>query len=469
MTETEGNKGGDDPVNTLLTEEEKELKDKEEELKKLKKEENEAKKRVAEITKPAPQAKSPKIRQEEVAMESPQELFRKVMLDSGFKQGLEATTKVFFSGDADDPSWLDTVLQLANVPAKNRKLIITSWYGKTPEDLGITVEPSIKSKDKAKDTLVNVNEKKSDEIDISKMAADELKDYINQEKTEAAMEMIAAKRAEARARREEIEDRRNQKNNPQQATVMMRQVQRPVIVNGAPVQNKDGTILYETIQEPVPSGSGGGTDLTGIAAIIAAITPRNNQSSGDSEIVKALQVVTSRIDNIQSQSEVQRKDDENKRLQEKLEREKEESKKDREKQEADFKDRLDRMEKERIRDLTELKERFQETIKHKDELDAVIGGVQQSHKKEMDEIKKRLEHAQTSIERTVVSKGTETVDKMTEKVGDIAESVIKPMVGVMKDHYATVIDQQRKTLGLPELKSTVPSVSDEELRKFAEG
>ena len=76
-----------------------------------------------------------------------------------------------------------------------------------------------------------------------------------------------------------------------------------------------------------------------------------------------------------------------------------------------------------------------------------IAGVDTfEYKKEMDDIKKKLEHAQTSIERTVVAKGTETADKVLDKVGDMAKNVVEPIASVMKDHYATVIDSQRKAM-----------------------
>ncbi len=447
----------EDPVGALLTEEEK-LAQREEEIKQQK---EKIKSSVKNEQKETKRAKT-----EEVAMETPQDRFRKILQDNGYKVGLESITEMFFRGDTNSPEWLDYILNLGHIPAKNRELIVSTYYGKTIEELGIKIEStSVSSKNKSDKTDDKSSSKeKTDELDFSKLADDELKEMMRAEKARTALAQMAAIRAESEAR---VQKTQNQNQAPSSSTVMMRQVQRPVIVNGAPVTNKDGTILYETIQEPIPNSQGGGSDLTGIAAIIAAISPKNNNSSGESsEIAKAIAAMNTKIEEIQKNNEVQRKDEEIKRLNERIERKEEENKKELERKEESFKERLDRLEAERIRDLGDMKERFAEAIAHRKELDEFAGQLSSQHKKEMDEVKKRLEHAQTNIERTIVSKGTETADKVAQKVGDIAESVIKPMAEVMKDHYSTIIDQQRQQMGLPLSRDSIPKVSEDELSRF---
>lgn len=459
----------DDVIGQLLSEEEKaDLKRKEDEVEQLKKEEKEAKAKLAKMKPPASSSSAKEtLKSEEVAFETPQDRFRKIMKDQGYRHGVENTTDFFFRGDTNSPEWLEYTLKLGNIPPKNRELIISTYYGKSIEELGVKIEVTSNKGAAAK---LEEKPKASEETDIGKMADDEIKDMIKNEKYMTSLAQIRAMRDEADDRRNRIQ-KAQQPQPPAQTTTAMRQIQRPLMLpSGDIAKNKDGSTVYETLLEPIPSSgaSGGSSDLV-TALVLKMLDTKNQPSTESSETVKALQAMSAKVDTIQSQNEIQRKEDEIKRITEKAEKEREEAKKDRERQEEGFKERLDRMEKERIRDLQELKERFQETIKHKEELDNVIGGVQQTHKKEMDEIKKRLEHAQTSIERTVVAKGTETADKMTTKVGDIAESIIKPMAEVMKDHYTTVIDQQRKALGLPELKTTIPKVNDRELEDFAKG
>ena len=413
-----------------------------------------------------------KEKSEEVAMETPQDRFRKIINDSGYKTGVENLTSYFFSGNTDSPDWLDYTLKIANIPAKNREIILSLYYGKTIEDLGIKIDSlSIKSKDEKKIESDKAAATKDDSFDLSKIADDDLKEYIKNEKTETAMEMMKARKEKAIADREEAEERRNNRKNPQATSVMMRQIQRPVIVNGAPLLNKEGAMVYETIQEPVPNGqNNSGDNMTGIAAIIAALMPRvNPQGSGDSDVAKAITAMNAKIESIQKNTELQAKEDEIKRLNERIDREKVESKRDLEKEKESMKERLDKIEADRLRDLTSLKERFNESIQHKKELDDVIGQISGAHKKEIDGLKQKLEHTQTNIERTIVSKGTETLDGVTKQVGNIAKEVITPMAEVMKDHYRTIIDQTRIAGGLPPLKDSLPKVSESELELFARG
>ncbi len=454
----------DNPLDELLNEEEK-----------LAKREEEIKSQKEKIKPPKVEQKPEPKKQktEEVAMETPQDRFRKILNDGGFKVGIENLTSLFFRGDTDSPEWLDYTLKLGNIPAKNREVLISTYYGKPIEELGIKIEAlSVKSKEeKKKDEEKAAASKDSSELDVSKMADDELRDYLKQQKTETALDMIEARREEARQKKEEAEERRKRKNEPQTTTSMMRQIQRPVIVNGVPVTNKDGTILYETIQEPVPTSQGnGGDNLTGVAAILAAVMPKvSSQSSGDSDVAKAITAMNQKIESIQKSTELQAKEDEIKRLNERLDREKEESKKDLEREKKSMNEKLDKIEENRLRDLQDLKERFSESLQHKKELDDVVGAISQQHKKEIDGLKQKVEHATSSIERTLVAKVTETGSDVTKKVGDIAQSVIEPMADVMKDHYRTVIDQTRITAGLPPLKDSIAKVSEGELEAFVRG
>lgn len=457
----------DDPLNKLLSEEEQ-LELREAEIKKKKEQIKPSKSSASEVKEPKKQN-----RYEEAAMETPQDRFRKIVQDSGFKTGVENLTSFFFRGDTDSPEWLDYTLKMGNIPAKNREIIISTYYGKTIEDLGIKIETiSLKSKtpEEKKAELDKAIVLQSSDTDLDKLINDETKSQISALKIEAAIEVINARKAKARAEQEDIEERRKQRNNPPATTVMMRQIQRPVIVNGAPLLSKEGAIIYETVNEPVPTGQNSGDNMAGLAAILAAVMPRiNPSSSGDSDTAKAIAAMNQQIEGIRKSTELQAKEDEIKRLNDRLDREKEDAKKDLQREKDSMKEKLDKIEENRLRDLQDLKERFKESIEHKRELDDIVGQISGAHKKEIDGLKQKLEHTSTNLEKIIVSKSTETLDSMTKKVGNIAEDVIKPMAEVMKDHYRTVIDQTRINTGLPPLKDSIPKVGEEDLAAFVQG
>lgn len=454
----------DNPINKLLSEEEQ-LEMKELELKKKKDQTKVPKSDPKEIK------EIKKQKTEETAMETPQDRFRKIINDSGFKTGIENLTSFFFRGDTDSPEWLDYTLKVANIPPKNREIILSNYYGKTISELGIKIEElSNKSKDEKKTETEKAAANLSGDADLDKLINDDAKSQITALKMDAAIEVINARKAKAKAEQEEIEERRRQRNIPQSTTMMMRQIQRPVIVNGSPLLNKEGTIIYETVQEPVPTGQSGGDNMTGLAAILAAIMPKiNTPSSGDSEVAKAIAAMNQQIEGIRKSTELQSKEDEIKRLNDRLDKEKEDAKKDLQREKEAMKEKLDKIEENRLRDLQDLKERFKESIEHKKELDDVVGQISSAHKKELDGLKQKLEHTSTNLEKIIVSRSTETLDGVTKKVGDIAEEVVKPMAEVMRDHYRTVIDQTRATTGLPPLKDSIPKVGEEDLESFVRG
>lgn len=402
-----------------------------------------------------------KVKTESIASETPQDRFRRIVKDQGYHTGVENMTSVFYEGDTDNPAWLDDVLKLSHIPAKNREMIITAYYGKPIKELGITVEPGFAGFGKKVDDAKKIEDaKKDDEIDFAKMSNDELKQSIQSEKSMLAL-------AQMRKLRKELDAENKPKENIQQ--YQMRQVMRPIMKDGLVIRDKEGVILTETVVEPVIPGQQN-SDIMNMLAMKALNPPpvqETKQTGADPVILEYIKKLDQKIETMESSRQIQAKEDEIKRMAEKLERKEEEFKKDTERKEKEFAERLDKMNEERIRDLNELKERFTETIQHKKELDDIIGQVTGSHKKEIDALKQKLEHTSTNIEKTIVSKSTDTVDKLTSKFGDIAESVVKPMAEVMKDHYKTVIDTTRINAGLPSLRDTVPIVNEDELEKFA--
>lgn len=421
-------------------------------------------KEAKEAAKKQPQVpEKEKKKSENIASETPQDRFRRIVRDQGYNIGIENMTSVFFEGNTDLPAWLDDVLKLSHIPAKNREMIITAYYGKPLKELGITVEPAFQSrKDEEKKAEDARKLSGDDDIDLLRISQDELKETIKNEKTLLAV-------AQMKKMRKELEHDDRPKENQQ---YQMRQVIRPMIRDGKMVYNKDGTVMTETIVEPVALGQqgGGSNEIMNMLAIRALQPPEpSKQPASDPALLEYIKKLDSKIEKMDADRQIQVKEEEIKRLNDKLDRKEEEAKKELERKEREFADKLKDLNDERVRDLTELKERFQESMQHKKELDDILGQVSSQHKKEIDGLKQKLEHTQTNIERTIVSKGTETVGEMTKKIGSIAEDVVKPMAEVMKDHYKTVIDQTRVNTGLPPLKDSIPKVAEDELEQFAKG
>jgi len=422
-------------------------------------------KEVKEAAKKQPQVpEKEKKKSENIASETPQDRFRRIVKDQGYNIGVDNMTSVFFEGNTDSPLWLDDVLKLSHIPAKNREMIITAYYGKTIKELGINIESGFINKKEEEKKAEDAKKATSDESgmdELLKMSQDEMKESIKNEKTLLAI-------AQMKKMRKELEHDDKPKENQQQ--YQMKQVIRPLIKDGKMIYNKDGAVVTETVIEPVALGQqgGGNNDIMQMLAIRALQPPEApKQVAGDPALLEYIKKLDSKIEKMDSDRQIQAKEEEIKRLNDKIDRKEEENKKELDRKEKDFTDKLKDLNDERVRDLTELKERFKESMEHKKELDDIVGQITSGHKKEIDGLKQKLEHTQTNIERTIVAKSTDTVDKLTGKVGDIAESVIKPMAEVMKDHYKTVIDQTRVNAGLPTLRDTVPRVSEDELERFA--
>lgn len=406
-----------------------------------------------------------KKKNENIASETPQDRFRRIVRDQGYHVGIENMTAVFFEGNTDSPAWLDDVLKLSHIPSKSREMILTAYYGKTIKELGIVVELGFGSKANEEKKVEEAKKAAGeDEFDVLKLSQDEMRETIKNEKTLLSIAQLKKMRKQL-----EHDDTDKKSDTQQQQQYQMRQVIRPVIRDGKMIYGKDGVVVTETVVEPVALGQQGGTNDLVNMLIMKSLAPQEAQktTTSDPALLEYIKKLDSKIEGMETARQIQAKEEEIKRMNDKLERKEEEYKKDAERKEKDYNDRLDKMNAERIRDLTELKERFAETIQHKKELDDVVGQISSQHKKEIDGFKQKLEHTQTNIERTVVSKGTETIDKMTQKVGDIAEDVIKPLANVMQDHYKTMIDQTRVNAGLPSLRDTIPKVNESELEKFA--
>lgn len=401
----------------------------------------------------------------------PQDRFKKTLVDLGFSKGSNTITDVFFQGDIDSPAYLDSVLKVSGIPARNRSMILTSWYGKTPEELGIKIEPTNISS--TTQVVANLEQKKIedqkvlDEFDPSKLAAADLRDMMNREKTAAAMAQITATRLEAEERANAVKLRSNPPPAPV-AQQVYRQIRKPIFnKEGGLVLDTAGQPIFETISEPVFQGeshNSGGIDMVSMLGLIKSMGNDNKNQDNP-----AITTLMTEIKNQNANRALDEKNNEIKRLIDKMEAAEREHKSEKDRIEDKLQEKLDRVLADNAKNLESLKERFMESIQHQKDIDQIAGSLSERHKKEMDEIKKQLTNSQSSIEKTIIAKATDTSNDVVRSITDITKSVVEPMAGVMKDHYSTMIDQSRAANGLPPLNKTIQDVSEEELKNFIEG
>ncbi len=293
-----------------------------------------------------------------------------------------------------------------------------------------------------------------------------MRDLLKQEKTEAALAQIRAIRAESDERAKII----NMRNNPPVAPVpapVYRQVRKPVFnKEGEIILDASGQPLFETISEPVFPGQPSNNGQLDIVSMLGLFKSMGNDNKNQSN--PSIDALMTELRTQNANRALEEKNSEIKRLQDKMDAAEQDHKREKERVEEKLQDKLDRITADNAKNLESLKERFLESIQHQKDIDSIAGSLSERHKKEMDEIKKQLQHSQSSIEKTIVAKAAETSSNVVDKMTDMAKSVVEPMSGVLRDHYATVIDQQRKTAGLPSLANSIPTVSEDDLKKFVE-
>lgn len=116
----------------------------------------------------------------------PREAFLEILGQMGLKRGVEIITDVFFTGNIDDPAWLDSTLILANVNKKQREMLITRYYGASPHDLGVILGDNSNATKKIQDDTIDSND-----FDASKMLKEQYKTAQNMQMIKHLQQMNA--------------------------------------------------------------------------------------------------------------------------------------------------------------------------------------------------------------------------------------------------------------------------------------
>ncbi|MCK5386779.1 MAG: hypothetical protein KAJ39_06315 [Gammaproteobacteria bacterium] len=377
----------------------------------------------------------------------PRDAFIKILKDSGLSKGIEIITDVFMGGEIDEPEWLDKALLLGSVPMRTRELIITRYYGISPEEMGMNLLPQTKAAAKARDA------KKEKDGDEKKLGFDDIK------QTQA---QILKSRLEAASMRKMVEDLDRMEAGPHKddKPVHKSVVERPLIHDGEIVM-KDGVPVLERI---VTEGTDvmhqqGGSDMSTMLAFM--------KMSKDNEkpVVADLNAKPSWAVELENSIKVNKADEEKNRIADELKREKEkreesdrEHRKEIEKVKESHAKELEKLSSEITYKVDSIKDAFRSELEHRKDMDAIQGALGT----EIHNLKEEMSRSQRDIKDTVVSELTKTGSKIVEKTTSGFDAVVQPMAEVARDMYKAQIDVMRGQTGIAPI-DTVPETTESEL------
>lgn len=372
-------------------------------------------------------------------MSTPQERFMLMLRDMGIRKGRETVTNLFFGGDIDDPLWLDNALKSNGISVANRGMIISAYYGETLDDLGIVLSPDKKNKKKQSGQQDDDEESDDEMKEIEKMRRDMWAD----KKRKLALLQLES----------EMKKAGNELGATGAGDNAMKTIRRPVFVDGQPVIDDKGSIVMESVTEPVVSSSN-----SGMESVMTVLLTNLINNKGDDGKVESI------VNEMKAENERARHDNELQRKEDKIEQTEQRHIDEMKRTQDDFKRELQHERENNLRSLEQLNNKFDSELRHRDDLDNIVGGLQAANKKKQEELEKRLNSMGSDIKSTIVSKGTEIADNVTSKTGDLISEVVTPMAKMMGDQYKTQIDMYRQQVGL----DPTPQATDEDLVKFIE-
>lgn len=383
----------------------------------------------------------------------PDEQFRQVLADAGLKRGVKAISESFFNGDIDDPTWLHYILMEAGIGKKHRNLILMSYYGQPPAELGIKDDIS-----KSPHYKQSLNGKRDDDENDESINFDkELR------KAEIAnLESVKRELAMKKMKKESLHldnELENIVNKDKQVEVpKTRVVHRPLFDDEGNVRKDDGgRVIAERVVEPIPDGGSVNDPFTMMTTMMQML---NNQSSKettyDPEIAEMKHMISDLV--------IQQKEASHKSELDRLRTEREAA--DRmyadnlKRSDDEARDRMDREHAEHMRQLDDMKRMFDDKLEQRDQMGQLMGAYEQK----LDAMKELMREHQSTVKDTVVNQVTKTADKMTSQVGNVLENAVEPLSEMMKQQYQTNLELFRHQHGLS--GSVIPTTSEDELTEY---
>lgn len=377
----------------------------------------------------------------------PKEEFVSILKSMGIKRGVQVVADVFFSGDVNNPKHLDETLVLGGISLPQRRLIISRYYGQSPEQLGIELFSTKSGINPAPIT-------KDEQIDMNVTAAQMMKQRL----------MAAQNRAMIK----ELE--KLDKTEPE-IKQKKRVVERPLISKEGEVIMKDGIPVIERVitEGDYPQTDNSITTMLMLMKMMenkkesSAVNP-NEKPSWAIELENTIKVNKSEEEKRRLEDELKReiekREEKEEELKKEITREKEQSRRDLEKLKGEHEREIDRQKQEIDYRLSSLKDSFDNEIKHRDTIDS----IRDAYGEKFDDLKKEIDLTKKDIKSAVASEMTKTGSKMIDRMSQTADGVIQPMAEVVKEMYGTQIDMMRKQANLP--GRGIPDSSEEELKKL---
>ncbi|MCZ7404259.1 MAG: hypothetical protein O8C67_04920 [Candidatus Methanoperedens sp.] len=414
---------------------------------------NEKEKFDEESTEPEETKKSSKKKPKEIKDDEefenldPKEEFLAILKSMGIKRGVQVLADVFFSGDVNNPQHLDGTLVLGGVSLPQRRLIISRYFGQSPEQLGVELFTSAKS-------LNAVPIVKDEQQDMNVTAAQMMKQRL----------MAAQNRAMIK----ELE--KLDKTEPE-VKPKKRVTERPLISRDGEVVMKDGIPVIERIitEGDYPQPDNSMANMLVLMKMMeskkeVAVANPNEKPSWAIELENTIKVNKAEEEKRRLEDELKReiekREERETELKKDIEKEKEQSRRDIERLKEDHEREIDRQKQEIDYRLSSLKDSFDSEIKHRDTIDS----IRDAYGERFDELKKDLDLTKKDIKSAVASEMTKTGSKMLDRMSQTADGVIQPMAEVVKEMYGTQIDMMRKQANLP--SRGVPDTNEEELKKL---
>lgn len=377
----------------------------------------------------------------------PKEEFLAILKSMGIKRGVQVLADVFFSGDVNNPQHLDGTLVLGGVSLPQRRLIISRYFGQSPEQLGVELFTSSKS-------LNAVPVVKDEQQDMNVTAAQMMKQRL----------MAAQNRAMIK----ELE--KLDKTEPE-VKQKKKVIERPLISRDGEFVMKDGVPVVERVimEGDYPQTDNSMTTMLMMMKMMeskkeAPVVNPNEKPSWAIELENTIKVNKAEEEKRRLEDELKReiekREDREAELKKELEREKEVSRKELEKLKDEHEREIDKQKQEIDYRLNTLKDSFDSEIKHRDTIDS----IRDAYGERFDELKKEIDLTKKDIKSAVASEMTKTGSKMLDRMPQTADGVIQPMAEVVKEMYGTQIDMMRKQANLP--GRGIPDSSEEELKKL---
>jgi hypothetical protein len=392
--------------------------------------------------------KTKKEKQEKVAVKQsnqtdkldPREEFISILSDIGIKRGVGVITDVFFNGEISDPEYLDKCLSLGGIAVPQRRLIITRYFGQSPEDLGVEMITTAQSRKGGKGQGQNdVGE------DIGVTATKMMKDRLQAAQTKALINQL------------EGYDDDSKKELPQKT------IERPlidadtgefIVKDGKPVMERITTIGGESATSSDPM-----TTMLAMANILGKKGDSNDRPQWAVELQN--QVVTSN-DKRRLEDDLRRERDKREDEEKEHRREMERMKDDMAREISHIKDgHIDEMK--RISDemtfrITNVKDNFEAEVRHRDEMD----GIKEIYGGEFGKLRDEIDMMNKDVKSAVVGEAVKTGSKVVGKSTDTLDTVIGGAADVLKDMYKAQISTMRGNVQ----NAGMPNTTEDELKEL---